>query len=275
MTDEPTERPVRDVPHALDDFEALLAAVGDRRPALFLDYDGTLTPIVERPDLAVLSEEGRRMVAETARRLPTAVVSGRDRPDVEKLVDLEDMIYAGSHGFDIRLPDGRILDHGMGEDVHEHLHRAVDQLRERLMAVPGALVEAKKFSVAAHYRQVNDDDYPAFRAAVDAVMAEVPGLKEKPGKKVVEIQPDFDWDKGKAVDWLLKTLALDGPDVAAFFFGDDVTDEDAFRALWQRDGIGVVAATADEDRTTTAHFRVDDPGQVHQLLGRLGDAFGR
>lgn len=269
--DTPCSVAIEDVPYALDDFTILRDRLDGRRPAVFLDYDGTLTPIVDRPDMAVLSDEGRAVVDRLARKLPTAVVSGRDRADVEALVGVSTVIYAGSHGFDIHVPGKpEFTLPGLG-DTKDLLDRLEARLKDTLADISGALVERKKFSIAAHYRLVADADYKAFRAALDDAVAGLDGIKEKTGKKVFEFQPDIDWDKGKCVRHLLDVLGLDGPDHIPIFVGDDVTDEDAFKAL-QADGVGiVVAGREDEDqgRRTAAAFRVEDPVEVLELLRRL------
>ncbi|WP_299440553.1 trehalose-phosphatase [uncultured Rhodospira sp.] len=272
MTHDPRLRPVQDLPHALDAFDALTAALNGREPAIFLDYDGTLTPIVDRPENAILSDEGRAVVDALARKRPVAVVSGRDRPDVEKLVGIDTLTFAGSHGFDIRTPEAGVLTlEGIG-DFTALMDEVEARLKDGLDPLPGALVERKKFSVAAHYRLVADEAYPVFRSVLDRLLGAVPGLKEKPGKKVFEIQPDIDWDKGKAVRHLLGTLNLDDAGHAPMFFGDDVTDEDAFKALQEINGVGVLAAPASDGangRVSAADFRVDDPDQVLDLLRRM------
>lgn len=248
----------------------MLAAIAGRRPAIFLDYDGTLTPIVARPELAVLGPAQRAVIERLAARLPVAVISGRDRQDVEHLVGIDGLVFAGSHGFDIRAPGAGQLNHEVGGDFGSALDRAEAELRRLIEPIDGGLVERKKFSVAAHYRQVAETDLPAFLAAVDAVQAAESDLKRMPGKKVFEFEPKLDWDKGKAVRWLLQALDLDGPATVPLFFGDDVTDEDAFAAL-QTDGIGIVVAAPDDDadRTTAAMFRVDDPEAALAVLQRL------
>ncbi|MFA7430954.1 MAG: trehalose-phosphatase [Rhodospirillaceae bacterium] len=262
--------PIAQTPSALEHFDAVCARLNGRRPALFLDYDGTLTPIVERPELAVLSDAARATVSTLAQALPVAVISGRDRPDVEHLVGLDTLIYAGSHGFDVAVPGQGPLDHGAG-DFTALLDGVEAALHVRLDGIPGALIERKKFSIAAHYRQVADGDYPAFRAALDDVMTATTGIKEKPGKKVFEFQPDVDWDKGKCVLFLLDALNLNDGAHVPMFFGDDVTDEDAFLAL-QNSGVCVVVAEDDDPgRITAAHFRVADPGELVHLLRRLTD----
>ena len=264
-------RPVDQVPHALADAAAFDQALAGRRPAIFLDYDGTLTPIVQRPEMAILSDRGRAVVAALADRLPTAVVSGRDRPDVERLVGLDNLIYVGSHGFDIVVPSGEAIENPIGGDFTPLLDEVDRRLHQALDPIPGAQVERKKFSIAAHYRNVDDADYPRFRSALDAIEADFDDIKEKTGKKVFELQPKLDWDKGKAVRWLLKALELEKPDLVPMFFGDDVTDEDAFGALQGR-GLSVIVSDREDDgsgRRTAATFRVHDVDELLTLLGRL------
>ena len=262
--------PVRDIPSALAEFDALLAAIDGRRPAIFLDYDGTLTPIVARPELATLGSAEREVIRRLAQRLPVAVISGRDRQDVERLVGIDELVFAGSHGFDIHVPGRGQLKHEVGGEFGPVLDRTEAELRRRLEPIDGTLVERKRFSIAAHYRQVPDSELPAFLAAVDAVRDAEPELKRMPGKKVFEFEPKLDWDKGKAVRWLLRALELDAREIVPLFFGDDVTDEDAFAAL-RDDGIGIVVAALSDDaeRMTAARFRVDDPGQALAVLQRL------
>jgi trehalose 6-phosphate phosphatase len=266
-----TLRPVEQVPHALERFDDLTAALDGRRPAVFLDYDGTLTPIVQRPEMAVLSDRGRGVVNAMSKKMPVAVVSGRDRPDVEKLVGLDDLIYVGSHGFDIVVPSGEHIENPIGGDFAPLLDQVERRLEAGFEPIDGAQVERKKFSIAAHYRNVADADYERFRAVLDAVEADYDDIKEKTGKKVFELQPKLDWDKGKAVLWLLQALDLEKPDLVPMFFGDDVTDEDAFAALQGR-GLSVIVAERDDDgtgRRTAATFRVHDTEELLTLLARL------
>jgi len=93
------------LPHALRDHEKFVATLGGRWPAVFLDYDGVLTPIVDRPRDARMSESMRRVVAALAGRCPVCVVSGRDRAVVQDLMGVTDLVVAGSHGFDIWHPE--------------------------------------------------------------------------------------------------------------------------------------------------------------------------
>jgi alpha,alpha-trehalase len=252
----------------MERLEEIAGRLGRRRPAVFLDYDGTLTPIVSHPDQAELSSEARDAVARLARVAPVAVISGRDRRDVAARVGLESLVYAGSHGFDIAGPDGA-LQYEVGGGYSAIIERAARELRRRLDAIDGAIVEAKKYSVAVHYRLVTPDEAPAVTAVVDEVsrgFAEE--LTRTTGKKVFELRPRVDWDKGRALTWVLPALHLEGPDVVPRYAGDDVTDEDAFGTV-EEQGIGLVVAR--EPRPTRAAFRLRDSDEVRQFLVWLTD----
>jgi alpha,alpha-trehalase len=242
---------------ALDSADKIAAWLKHQKVALFLDYDGTLTPIVRRPEDATLSEEMRALLRQLAGRCTVAIVSGRDRQDVESMVRVEGLVYAGSHGFDIRGPHGLVMQHEGAEQRLPELDAAERQLRARTAAIAGARVERKRFAIAVHYREVaDDDDVQQVERVVDEVCRAHPGLRKKGGKKVFELQPDVEWDKGRAVLWLVQSLGLDKPSVAVVYIGDDVTDEDAFRALRQHDtGIGVRVAAPDSSTEATYYLR--------------------
>ncbi|MCT8971531.1 trehalose-phosphatase [Microbaculum marinisediminis] len=266
MRPETAGRALHAVPRALNHYAEIESALDGRRAAVFLDYDGTLTPIVERPDLAVLSEEMRATVRTLAGLCTVAIVSGRDRADVQRLVGLDGLIYAGSHGFDIAGPEGVCFQHEVGASFAAAVNEAAQRLRQMLAPVEGVVVEPKRFAVAVHYRQVAADRVPAVEDAVDAVLAEVPQLRKTFGKKVFELRPRLDWDKGRAVLWLLQALGLDGAAVLPFYLGDDTTDEDVFAALEGR-GIGILVGCP--ARETAARYVLDRPADVRNFLARL------
>lgn len=251
-------------PSAGRDFAAFLEALGGRRPALFLDYDGTLTPIVDRPEQAVLEPATRSAVARLAELCPVAVVSGRDLDDVARMVGLESLIYAGSHGFDIRGPQ---LRRQVGLEYGPALERAAAALRSRLTDVPGALVERKRFAIAVHTRMAEPAAKPGVAEAVHAVAAGEPDLRVTGGKEILELRPDLPWDKGCAVLALLDALGL--ADAVPVYIGDDETDEDAFRALAGR-GMGI--RVMDPPAETAAGWSLCDPIEVRLFLERLAAA---
>jgi trehalose 6-phosphate phosphatase len=259
------------LPSALSD--ELAERIGDARPAVFLDYDGTLTPIVDRPQDATISPQMRDVVAGLAERCPVCVVSGRDRPVVQELMGVYDLVIAGSHGFDIWSPETGTIEHDAATGFEDLLAGVTAELRDALAPIAGAMVEPKRASVAAHYRLVAESQRPEVERVVKRLLAEHEGdLKVTPGKMVYEIQPKLDWDKGRAVLHLLSTLGLDGDDVVPIYVGDDITDEHAFAALAGR-GIGVIVARPDDPeilgRPTAADFALESVGDVERFLDGL------
>ncbi|HSM74299.1 MAG TPA: trehalose-phosphatase [Desulfobacterales bacterium] len=256
------------LPEAGAHIEQILAEADGRQPAIFLDYDGTLTPIVRRPQDADLSVKARRVVWELAREMPVAVVSGRDLKDVMQRVGLAGLYYAGSHGFDIHGPGERQITHQVGEAYLGAVEAAEKALEERLSGIAGVRLERKKFSIAVHYRETPEDAHDQVAEAVETVADEVSDLRVSTGKKVFDLQPDIAWDKGRAVRWLMEN-ALEAPAETIFpiYIGDDVTDEDAFRAL-QTDGIGI-RVEDDGAAQSAARYRLKDPEAVHRFLQEL------
>ena len=256
-------------PSALERLPEILDGLRRRRPALFLDYDGTLTPIVSRPEEAILDEAARRAVAALARLCPVAVVSGRDLADVRRRVGLEGIWYAGSHGFDLAGPGGAARVHPGGPAALPDLDLAEREMREALAGVEGALVERKRFALAAHYRLVAAGDRAQVERAVDRALSHYPGLRRTAGKMVLELLPGALWDKGSAVRWLLEALGLAGAGVVPIYLGDDLTDEDAFRELAES-GIGI--AVLEAPRPTAARYQLHSPAEVRHLLDELAAA---
>jgi alpha,alpha-trehalase len=170
-----------------------------------LDYDGTLTPIVERPEDALLPAETRAAIERLAALAPVAIVSGRDLADVRRLIGIEGITYAGSHGFDVVLPDGSA--HQRGTEFLPALEAAERDLRARLASAPGAQIEAKTFAIAVHVRRVRRS-WCRRRGGRRGGRRPAPAKDRR--KKVFEIRPAVAWDKGKALLWLLDVLEL-GP----------------------------------------------------------------
>lgn len=260
-----------DLPQALESLEDLGDRLKNKQVVMFIDYDGTLTPIVDRPEQAVLSREMRQALRELAAQCMVAVVSGRDLADVRNLVDIEDILYAGSHGFDISGPDGN-MDYQHGREYLPALEQAEQSLRQKLRNIAGCQVERKRFAIAVHFRRVADDDLSKVEDAVDQVLDSHDNLRKTGGKKILELRPDIAWDKGKAILWIMRQLGMDRDDVLPFYIGDDLTDEDAFHALRGR---GVAILVRDERRPTEAHLALEEPAQVRDFLHRLAQILKR
>lgn len=265
--DSPAPAPLRaprQLPSALDLLPKIVAdRASNKRLVFFLDYDGTLSPIVEDPDSATIPERTREALSLVASRYTTAIVTGRSRKKVMRMVQLQQLIYAGSHGFDIEGPKGLVC-HRVAADALPLLKSVSDELVKLVPSFPGSSVEDNELSISFHYRKVHPDLVAQAQAAVDEIVKRH-GLMRKSGKMVYEVRPHYDWHKGKAVEYLLEELQLRGPEVLPIYIGDDLTDEDAFKVLQGR-GISVIVADASISRYTLADCRLNDPIEVQRLL---------
>jgi alpha,alpha-trehalase len=252
-------------PCALQRFEEIARRLEGTRMALFLDYDGTLTPIVERPEQADLDEDVRGILEKASRRCPVAIISGRDLDDVRSRVQIAGLYYAGSHGFEIQGPRGLSLQRPPGR-VLPVLDEAGRDLRHALEGITGAQIEQKRFSIAAHYRNVAAREVGRVKDAVKRIADAHPDLRIGAGKKVIELQPAIDWHKGKAVLWLLKVLDLDCPEFLPLYIGDDTTDEDVFHALGAD---GLTIRVEDGTGDTQAQYVLADTNEVKCFLEKL------
>lgn len=276
-------------PSALTSFDQITSNAKGKRLALFLDYDGTLSPIVDNPELAFMSPAMRAAVRDVARYFPTAIISGRSRDKVYEFVGLTELFYAGSHGMDIMGPvrDSSFVDNHQncvrfadkqGKEVNlfqpaseflPMIEEVFRSLVEITKGINGAKVENNKFCVSVHYRLVDAKSWPEVARRVENILKSYPRLKLTNGRKVIEVRPGIDWNKGKAVEFLLESLALgNSDDVLPIYVGDDRTDEDAFKVLKEsKGGIGILVSSKPKD--TNALFSLRDPSEVMVFLKSL------
>jgi len=253
------EKPVKFFEH-LDGIKNQLAR---KDVFIFLDYDGTLTPIVATPDLAVLSLEMKGVVENLCAHYKVSVVSGRATDDVRSKVQIDGIFYAGSHGFEIVSPDGDVNINEQAQTIRHVIDEVHEKLSDQLREVEGALVEHVKYTISVHYRLVSDEDAPKVKEAVENILKKYPNLRKTSGKKVFELRPDIDWHKGKAVEWILTVLGYDAQKHVAIYIGDDVTDEDAFGVLEDK-GFGILVAQ--EPRASKAKYMIKDTEEVKDVL---------
>ncbi|MBO0864570.1 MAG: trehalose-phosphatase, partial [Mycobacterium sp.] len=256
-------------PNALDSYGQLIGMAAGRQPLICLDYDGTLSEIVPDPDAATLVDGAAEALKHLATQCPVAILSGRDLADIRDRVGVPGLWYAGSHGFELSGPDGSHHQNDAAADAVGVLQRAATDLRDELSDVPGVRVEHKRFAVAVHYRNVAAEHVAEAIAAVHR-QGRRHGLRVTSGRKVVELRPDVNWDKGTALSWIRDRIAQTGR-VLPIYIGDDLTDEDAFDAV-RFSGIGIaVRHDEDGDRPTAASFTLRSPTEVRDFVRRGGN----
>ncbi len=255
--------------HALD-------VITGRRPAVFFDFDGTLSEIVENPDAAQLVEGAAEALKSLTAQCPVAILSGRDLADVRQRIGLPGIWYAGSHGFELTGPDGAHHENAEAAASIPVLERAAAELADQLGDIAGVVVEHKRFGVAVHYRNAERDRIGEVAAAVRRA-GQRAALRVTTGREVIELRPDVDWDKGKTLRWVLDYVRDDeraGP-LSPIYLGDDITDEDAFDAV-RDDGIAIVVRHYDDgDRATAASYALDSPERAREFTEQLARQLAR
>ncbi|MHB8909526.1 MAG: trehalose-phosphatase [Syntrophales bacterium] len=256
--------------HLLESWNELEGDLADRFLYLFLDYDGTLSPIVRDPGRASLSRamRGRLEALLKTGRCRIAVISGRALDDLRGRVGIAGIAYAGNHGLEVEGPEG-----GFRYPVPEKIRRALDDvcriLSRELSTVPGAVLEEKGMTLTVHLRGVKRERLLITAQIVSEAIRSYRVRGEivvRPGKKAFEIRPSVEWDKGKTVFWLLeKSTVAGGEPPWPLYVGDDRTDEDAFRAIGER---GVTVFVGSPGRTE-ARYYLRNVGEVRAFLGRL------
>jgi trehalose-phosphatase len=238
---------------------------------LFLsDFDGTLTPIVDRPELAVLSRETARLLRKLVkdRRYTVGIISGRALADLKEKVDVDGIIYSGNHGLEIEGLGTSFLE-PLAEEVRPFFQLLSQVLTTTLKGIKGVLIENKGLTLSVHYRSVDDAEQhlvkDRFNEVIDPLQV-IGRVRITRGKKVYEIRPPINWDKGKAVSLLIARLKVskkrDG--LLPLYLGDDLTDEDAFNVIAAHDGISIFIG--EEHEKSEARYYLSSPDEVVELL---------
>lgn len=237
---------------------------------LFFDYDGTLTPIVKKPEWATLSQSNKCLIKKLTRKKwgRVAVVSGRALKDVKKLVGLKGIIYAGNHGLELSGPGLKYL-HKKALVFKKQLNIIHRQLVKELGGFSKVLIEHKGLTLSVHYRLVKSKGIvnKVFKTIDKITQSYVQQKKIRisHGKKVVEIKPKIGWNKGKIVLWLIKYFRnkVSSRRYLPIYLGDDTTDEDAFKVL-KKKGIGIFVG--DSKKRSQAKFYLKNTREVTDFL---------
>jgi len=220
--------------HLFKEWDNIKNQLNDKEIFLFLDYDGTLAPISNSPEKALLPIKTRKLLEKLSESpfCEVAIVSGRSVLDLKQMVQLKNIIYIGNHGLEIkdRLSLTNIL---QPKEIRYALWDSYKRLYDDLRDISGIIIENKKFTLSVHYRMVATNFTGKVKHAVKKIMEPhlIKGtLKINYGKKVIEIKPPGNWNKGSAARHLLSNKNIPN-NIIPICIGDDITDEDLFLAL--------------------------------------------
>lgn len=260
--------------HLFKELDILKELLRRNQVILFLDYDGTLTPIVEKPEMAVLPSKAKKVLKELAKNknFHVFIISGRSMIILKELVDIDNIVCIGNHGLEI---EGENIDfEGFSfSRFREILDFLKWEITKELAFFQGAFVEDKGLGLSVHYRMLNLKDESIFKHLLEDITDKFCSMKEiriTSGKKVFELRPPIDWDKGKALLWILKNQHLQGSkrNVIPVYIGDDATDEDAFLAI---EGMGITIHVGNEEYSC-AQYYLNNTDEVVRFLEYLHKA---
>lgn len=261
--------------HLLSIWPKIAERLSDARHLLLLsDYDGTLTPIVEKPEMAIITESTRRLLSALTRQshVTVGIVSGRELDDIKSKINISGIIYAGNHGFEIEGPDWNFIN-PIAKEIRPFIQIIQKNLNLALEPLKGAWVEDKKITLSVHYREVEESRAKEIHYIVDGITNSSVSsglIKVTSGKRVYEIRPAIAWDKGKAIRLLMKRYGKGGrkSGLLPVYLGDDLTDEDGFRII-ERYGEGITVLVGEVKRKSAAQYFLNSPDEVNLFLDKL------
>lgn len=239
---------------------------------VLFDYDGTLTPIVDIPEKAFLNNERRKILRELSKkkRFSIGIISGRALSDIKSRVSIDNIIYAGNHGLEIEGPSLAFI-HPLTDEVKSTIRIINAVLNKTMGAIKGTIVEDKGLTLSVHYRQVKDDKK---QNEVKTVFEKVTGVANMlgkinitSGKKIYEVRPPINWHKGKAVELIIKDYQKGKQNPLVIYAGDDLTDEDAFKALKKFEGISIYIGAVNPE--SSADYYLKSPDELYKFIEKL------
>lgn len=255
--------------HLLSHWDHVAQKITGKRIVLFLDYDGTLTPIVRTPGQAKIPPLIRKQLVKLHKKLDgrIAIVSGRQLADIKKKVNVPAIVYVGNHGLEIKGP-GLNFNRVIAQGFFKEIRKLRELLRQKLQHIKGILLEDKHVALGVHYRLVTKSDILKVKKICSETLKpyiHAKKVKVIAGKKVLEVRPPVNWHKGKAVLWLLRKFRAQSKNIIAVYIGDDKTDEEAFNVL----KAGALTVFVGSTHRTQARYYLKNTAEVNVFLGYL------
>lgn len=262
--------------HLLQHMDKVFEGVASNGQVLLaLDFDGTLAEIVPDPADATLPESIFKLLEalNNQPRFTVAVVSGRSLVDLKERVKLPDVAYAGDHGLEISGPGFHHIP-PEAEEFRTTVAEIGEALEAALKGIPGVIFEHKGLSMSIHYRLTPSGQRAAALRTIRRVTKpylDRDAVRVVKGKEVVNLLPPVDWHKGAALKWLinlLDTMPRRVGGILPIYIGDDVTDEDAFKAVRES---GFAVRVGRPKPTSAAPYYVKSTTEVEEVLQALLD----
>jgi trehalose-phosphatase len=257
--------------YLFDYYKNLKKDLADKYIILFLDYDGTLTPIVSRPEKAFISQEVKELLNGLSKspKCKLAIISGRALKDIKKKVGIPGIIYVGNHGLEIEGPKIK-FENQISSRLLAIIRNLKEELTHKLSKIKGIFVEDKNITLSVHYRLASRSGYLLGRKIIEAEILPFLArnkIKVSYGKKVIEIKPQVAWNKGRVVAWLLarQSFILGDQPIMPIYLGDDVTDEDAFGMLKNK-GLTIYIG---KPKNSQAKYYLRGTWEVYEFLKKI------
>jgi trehalose 6-phosphate phosphatase len=243
-----------------------------RHILLCADFDGSITPIRARPKEVFLEEKMRLLLRRISsfNSFSVGVISGRALNELKAKVALKGLIYAGNHGLEIAYNKKRFI-YPAAKQFIPAISKIAQELKRGLAPFAGVVLEEKGLTLSLHYRLVKKERLTRLKKIfLQTIKPDLTSrrIKLTYGKKVWEIRPPIEWDKGKALLWFLGKLRYKR--TLAIFIGDDLTDEDAFYAVNKIRGISILVGRR---KKSLARYYLKGIQDVQRFLEILNDTF--
>ena len=241
-----------------------------KRVFLFLDYDGTLSPIAKRPDKATLPPKTRHILTKLINNkcIVVSIVSGRMLKQVKNLIGIKGIHYAGCHGLEMEKRDETHLFPCFAK-TKTQISVIKRKLEIELRSTAGWEIEDKGIILALHYRRVRGKNIEKLRAIFSDIVKPYVMRGEIAigrGKMVLEVRPAINWDKGKYCLYLMDKLRYKDEKITPIYIGDDITDETAFKVLRRK---GITVFVRGERKTSIAEYYLNSTKEVVDFLNQF------
>ncbi len=230
---------------------------------LLLDYDGTIVPIKKHPHLAFLPEQTKKIISQISshRNIKVAIVSGRSLNDIRKAVSIDNLLYVANHGYQIYYQN-KTWTHPLTKRIRTIFKKLIPILSNALSFIKGISIEDKVLTLSVHYRNVRRKNLNGILKTIKNFIYPFQNFVNlTTGKKVVEVRPNIQWNKGYAVRKILKLMKATKKSTI-IYIGDDKTDEDAFKQLSEN----AFTIRVGKNKSSFARFYVNSTLDVLKLL---------